>query len=263
HELLDAKEIRRRYPPLVPSHDLVALYEPMAGFVDPEQCTLAYQQLAAKLGAELHFNEPMLSWESTANGVRVTTTRATYEADSLVLAPGPWAPGVFGDLALPLAIERQVMFWLDPIGGVDAFHPDRFPIYIWELEDGAHFYGFPSQGDGVKVACYHGGAFCDAESVDRNVSADEIARMRAIVADRIPALRGPLRNAVTCMYTNTPDLDFILGTHPRHANVVIASPCSGHGYKFASVIGEILADLATEGTTPHPIARFTPSRFAR
>ena len=261
HEVLDAAEIRRRYPPLKPGDDIVALYEPMAGFVVPEDCTLAHLEHAARHGAELHFEEAVTSWSASSSGVRVTTTHATYEADRLVIAPGAWAPELFAELEIPFTIERQVLFWFAPPGGDAPFR--RFPIYIWELDRTVHFYGFQADSVGVKVALYHGGDVCTAETIDRSVRAEEVENVRAILAERIPALNAPLVDATTCMYTNTPDLHFVLGLHPAHANVVVASPCSGHGYKFASVIGEILADLAIAGGTAHPIEEFRPTRFAR
>jgi sarcosine oxidase len=257
HEVLDAAEIRRRFPVLTPGDDVIALYEPMAGFVNPEECTLAHLAHATKHGAELHFEEAVTSWNATANGVRVTTTRATYEADRLVIAPGAWAPELLADLHVPFTIERQGLFWFDAAGF------DPFPIYIWELDRTVHFYGFPADAVGVKVALYHGGDVCTPETIDRSVRAEEVERIHAILSSRIPTLTGPLVDATTCMYTNTPDLHFVLGLHPSHANVVVASPCSGHGYKFASVIGEILAGLAIDGATPHAIEAFRPERFGR
>src|SRR5262249_18714600 len=145
------------------------------------------------------------------------------------------------------------------------FLPDRFPIYIWEIEDGIQFYGFPAQPGppgGVKVAFFRMGAPCDPNAVDRQVHPEETARMRHALAGRIPALsEGVFIDAATCLYTLVPDHHFIISLHPQHPQVVIASPCSGHGYKFASVVGEILADLATEGATRHPIGLFTPERL--
>lgn len=254
HEVLDAAEIRRRFPELTPAEDVVALYEPMAGFVVPEACTLAHLARATKHGAELHFEEAVTSWSASTSGVSVTTTRAHYEADRLVIAPGAWAPELL-DLAVPFTIERQALFWFD------APFPSQFPIYIWELDRMVHFYGFPADAAGAKVALYHGGDVCTPDTIDRSVRAEEVERIRAILSSRIPALNGPLADATTCMYTNTPDLHFVLGLHPAHANVIVASPCSGHGYKFASVIGEILADLAIDGATRHPIEEFSPTRF--
>lgn len=270
HEVLDAVEIRRRYPPLKPAPDVVGLYENMAGFLHPEKCNLAHRQRAVELGATLQFGEPVFSWETTPNGdgVRVTTTRGSYHADRMVISSGPWASGLLSDLKLPLAIERQVLYWFDPLGGLEPFLPDRFPIYIWEIEKGLQFYGFPAQNEppgGVKVAFYHSGdplVPCTPETIDREVHPEEIARLRNALQGRVPSLDGPLLDTATCMYTTTPDYHFILGMHPDQENVVMASPCSGHGFKFASVIGEILAELAIDGRSHHPIELFSPARFA-
>ncbi len=264
HEVLDAAEIKRRFPPMTPAPGTVGLYERMAGFLDPERSTLAHLQRAAACGAELRFEEPVLFWAATSSGVRVTTSRATYEAERLVLAPGPWAPELLADLGLPLRVERQVLYWFDPIGGIEPFHEDHFPIYVWELERGRQIYGFPAQDGppgGVKVGFHFGGQPTTAETIDRSVSNGEVEQIRAAWVSRIPSLAGPLLHTTTCMYTTTPDHHFILGTHARHANVIVASPCSGHGYKFASVIGEILAELAIDGRTAHDIALFSPMRF--
>jgi sarcosine oxidase len=264
HEVFDAEEIRRRYPPLRPEPGVVALYETMAGFLHPEQCIRAHVQRAEAMGASLHFEEPVVAWSASGRGVSVTTERATYEAERLILAAGPWMPQLLDGLGLPLTVERNVLYWFDPIGGIDPFRAERFPIYIWELNSGVHFYGFPAveKGPGgVKVAFFYRGAECTPNTIDRHVSDREVAAIRDVLADRIPALDAPLLSAATCMYTTTPDHDFIVGLHPSHDNVVIASPCSGHGYKFASVIGEVLADLATEGRTRHDIGMFDVNRF--
>jgi sarcosine oxidase len=270
HEMLDARDIRRRYPPMSPSGNTVALYEPRAGFVHPEKSVSAHLQRAAELGAELHFQEPATSWRASpsADRVIVSTEKGNYEAGKLVICPGAWASQVLGDLRLPLAVERQVLYWFDPVGGVKPFQPDRFPIYIWEAEDTTLFYGFPHQpGEppgGVKVAFfYHGGQACSPDTVDRQVQDIEVQRMRHCIVDRIPSLNGPLLGAATCLYTLTPDHHFIIARHPRHHPVLIASPCSGHGYKFCSVVGEILADLAIDGRPRLPIELFSIDRFLR
>ena len=265
HELLDAAEIRRRFPPLRPDEGTVGLFERRAGFVRPEASIEAHLRRAAALGAELHFEEPALSWQADERGVLVTTARGSYAAGRLVIAPGAWAPGLLADAGVPLQVLRQVLYWLAPEGGVEPFLPDRFPIYIWEVSPELSFYGFPHQEGppgGVKVALHTGGTPCSPATIDRTVRPDDVAGLRAAVGDRIPALRGPLLDAATCMYTSTPDEHFVIGMHPRRPNVVLASPCSGHGFKFASVVGEMLADLAETGATRHPIGLFDPGRFA-
>ncbi len=263
HELLEAAEIRRRFPPLQARGETIALYEKKAGFVRPEASVSAHLQRAASLGATLHFEQPVLAWEASAagDGVQVTTAQGTYQAERLVIAPGAWASELLG-LDVPLTVERQVLYWFEPIGGSEPFLPDRFPIYIWEAEDGVKFYGFPQDAQpGVKVAFFYMGVPCSADTIDRTVQAAEIHKMRAYLAERIPALNSTCLSTATCLYTNTPDQHFIIAHHPQYPQVTIASPCSGHGYKFASVIGEILADLTIDGKTRQPLDLFTPTRF--
>jgi sarcosine oxidase len=265
HEMLDAATIRRRFPPFQPGPDTVALYEAQAGIVFPEASVAAHLERAAALGAELHFEEPVANWEPVASdgAVAVTTTSGRYEAGRLVIAPGAWAPELLRDLGLPLVVERQVQYWLKPHGGIEPFLPERFPIFIWDDEQGPGLYGFPAidgPDGGVKIALHHGGVACTPQTIDREVHAEEIGRLQERIATQIPDLNGQLLRAVTCMYTNTPDEHFIVGLHPRHAHVALACGFSGHGYKFASVVGEILADLATEGATSHPIQLLDPTR---
>jgi sarcosine oxidase len=263
HELLDAASARRRFPPLALSEGEVALYEPQAGFLRPEACVAAFLRRAAAHGADLHFEEPVLAYQADEHGVRVTTARGVYEASRLVVAPGAWAPQLLGDLGIPFTVLRQVLFWIEPAGSVAPFAPERFPIYIWETAS-ATFYGFPHQQGvpgGVKAAIHHQGDPTTPQTIDRTVHPRDEAQLRAVLTERIPALRGPVIESVVCMYTMTPDSHFVVGMHPRRPNVVVASPCSGHGFKFASVLGEVLADLAQFGATRHPIALFTPIRF--
>lgn len=264
HEILDATEIQKRFPPLKPVGEAIALYEKKAGFLRPEKSVNAHLQRATQLGATLQFEEPVLDWDAPGgDGVQVITARGCYQAERLIISPGAWALEML-KLNLPLSVERQVLYWFDPVGGIEPFLPERFPIYIWEADDGLQFYGFPAHGgqkEGVKVAFFYMGVPCTPETINRTVQEDEILKMRSYLNDHIPALNGRLLNAVTCMYTNTPDQHFIIGLHPKHPQVTIASPCSGHGYKFASVIGEILAELATQGKTQHSLDLFAPTRF--
>jgi sarcosine oxidase len=266
YELLDADEIRERFPPFSPDPGTVALYEKKAGFVRPEETVRAHLDRADALGADLRFEEPILSWEALGNGVRVETPEGSYEAERLVITPGAWAPQVLGDLGLPLEVERQVMYWFEPKNGREPFLPDRFPIFIWEPDDGNWFYGFPVQDDdrGVKVAFYRaGGVPTTPETIDREVHDEEIDFLRAYLAEYVPDLAGRCLDARVCMYTNTPDLHFVISLHPELEQVAIACGFSGHGYKFCSVVGEILADLATEGSTRHPIDLFSPARLKK
>ena len=268
HTMLDADQIHRRFPAFTPAAGIVALHEDRAGVIAPEEAIHAHLALASRNGAELAFGEVVRSWTpEPSGGVTVVTNTRTVTAGHLVLAPGPWAAELFDCADVPLIVERQVLYWFDPAGGAEPFQADRFPIYIWDQGHGIQFYGFPADVDGrVKVAFFRTGADarCLPDSVDRTVHPDEVAAMRAALAGRIPALaEGRLLDSVTCLYTVTPDHHFVIGAHPQHAQVTLASPCSGHGYKFASVIGEILADLALSGRTSHPVELFAPGRFSQ
>jgi sarcosine oxidase len=251
HEILDSAQIRARFPVFTPHRDTVALFEDQAGVVFPEEAIRAHLDVAADHGARLHFDERVEQWVALPSGaIEVRTSRGRYEAGRLILAPGSWASAIFKADWLPLEVEPQQLYWFEPAEGPAPFTPDRFPIYIWDLDGGVQFYGFPADDDGrVKVAFFRS-----------RVQGEEA--MRKALAPCLPALAaGRLVETVSCKYTLTPDHHFVIGVHPGAENVVIASPCSGHGYKFASVIGEILSDLAVDGATRHPIALFSPSRF--
>ncbi len=265
HELLDAAEVSQRFPTFTLGEDEVALYEAKAGFVRTETTVRAHIALAASAGADLHFSEPVLSWASTAGGVRVTTAVGTYEAGRLVIAPGAWAPQLLADLGVPITVERQVMYWFEPLGGVGPYTADKHPIYIHEDPAGTQIYGFPAidgPDRGAKVAFFRRGQVCTPDTIDRQVHDDEIEAMRAQVDRLLPGLPTLYLDAATCMYSNTADQHFVIAQHPAHDNVTVACGFSGHGFKFVPVVGEVLADLATTGTTAQPIGLFDPRRPA-
>jgi sarcosine oxidase len=266
HEVLDAAALRRRFP-FNPDPDMIGVYEPTAGFLNPEQAIYAYFELAAQHGADLHFNEPVLEWMVSPSGDRVVvvTTLGAYETEQLIITPGPWATAAFTRLNLPFEVERLVMFWFMPPGGVEPFLPVRFPVYVCIPAAGERFYGFPAHEGplvGVKVAFSRKGTPCTPETIDREVHESEIEFMRAHLATYLPALNGPCLATQTCMYTNTPDLNFVIGRHPAYPRCFVAAGFSGHGFKFASVVGEILADFVADDATRYNLAPFDPSRFA-
>ena len=265
YEILDAAELKRRYPVFEPTSDTVALFEEKAGFLRPEASVKAHLDRAASLGTDLRFEEELLSWEPTQSGVLVETASGTYEAERLVVSAGAWAPKLLADLGLPLEVTRQLLFWFDPKGGIEPFLPHRFPIFIWEPEDSNSFYAIPAHDGlrgGVKVAFFRaGGKPADPETIDREVHDEEVQFIRSYLARYVPDLDGDFLYAKTCMYTNTPDEHFVISVHPHYPQIAIAAGFSGHGYKFCSVVGEILADLVTEGETQHPIDLFSPARL--
>ncbi len=265
HELLSGAEVAARFPTFRLGPDEVALYEAKAGLVRPELTVTAHLGLAARAGADLRFGEPVTSWSSSGTGVRVVTAQGSYEADRLVVAPGAWAPGLLADLGVPITVERQVMYWFDPVGGVAGYTPDRQPIYIHEDADGSQVYGFPAidgPDGGVKVAFFRRGQECTPDTIDREVHDEEVEVMREHAARILPSLPGRFLDAATCMYSNTPDQHFVVAQHPGHERVTVACGFSGHGFKFVPVIGEVLADLATTGRTDHPVDLFDPRRPA-
>jgi sarcosine oxidase len=261
HELLDAREIRRRFPTLAPADDDVGLFEAVAGFVRPEAAVGAHLVIAARHGAELHFDEPATGWSATGDGVHVATDRGTYTAERLVVCPGAWAPQVLADLRLPPTVERQVLYWFAPDGGTGPY--EQHPIWIHERTDGRQVYGFPATegpDGGVKTAFFRRGRATTADALDRTVAPAEVDDMAAHLRDVVPTLPGRFLRAAPCMYTVTPDHHFVIARHPEHERVTVACGFSGHGFKFVPVVGEILADLATTGTTQHSIDLFDPCR---
>jgi sarcosine oxidase len=269
HEVLDTGELRRRYPALRPDGGTVAVWEPRAGALFPEDCVHAHLEQAARAGATLAPDEPALAWSATPGGVEVRTGKGQYGAEKLLVACGAWTAGLLPELGLPLVAQRQVQLWFEPLepgspgskGEPGAFSPGRFPVFIWEDEPGRFIYGFPELGDGVKVARHHEGEPADPALVRREVTDDDVRPMRAVLARLIPGANGRLRESAVCLYTNAPDSHFVLGVHPAHPRVLVASPCSGHGFKFASALGETLADLLLGAPPRFDLGLFRIDRF--
>jgi len=263
-EILEESAIRKRFPVVVPQLDDVAVHETNAGYLFPEECIRCQLKMASSAGAELLFEESVLSWLATGDHVEVRTGKGTYTAGHLVIAAGPWANEALHGL-MPLRVTRQVMAWIQPTTGVAPFLPQHFPVFLCEdAHGGFPGYGFPALDGptgGIKAAIHGSDMVCTPESVDRTIHASDLRRIVEKLRARIPALDGAVVKAQTCMYTMSPDEHFVIGTHPRFAACTIACGFSGHGFKFAPVVGEILADLAASGSTAHPIELFSPRRF--
>lgn len=261
HEVLEGAELARRFPWLRAS-GLVAVVERQAGYLVPERAIAAHLAVAERRGAELRFDDGTDDWFPEPDGSAVnvhTRSGATERAGALVLTAGAWLPYLLPDLALPLTVERIPLFWYEP------WHADGLrdiPVYIVESPDGT-YYGFPYLADqGLKVARHGGGRTAHPDRLEREVVAGEDAGVRAFIERYLPDGAGPLRASKVCMYTKTPDEHFVVDRHPRYPRIVFASACSGHGFKFASVMGEILADLALDGSTALPIGFLSAARFA-
>lgn len=264
HAVLTPAEVGERFPAYRLTPSLVAVFDPRAGFLDPEACNRAHMQMARDAGAEARFNEAAVDWFSEGDGVRVTTASAEYTADRLVLTGGAWIRGLLPDLELPLTIERQAVFWLEPEGEPSRYDAARFPIYAYEYRAGSICYGFPRLLRGVKASVMHDGATAlNPDEVNRTVDESEVNTLRAALRPVLPGLaEAPVRDRDVCLFTNTPDHDFIIDFHPFCPQVLISSPCSGHGFKFASAIGEIQADLLMKGKTEFDLSPFRIGRWA-
>jgi sarcosine oxidase len=260
HEVIDAAEVARRFPAYRLPAETLALFQPDGGFLLPERCIVAHVELAQALGAVVQARERVLEWEPTEDGVRVTTDRSVYEAERLVLTAGAW----LGELAgLPVVAERQVLAWLQPLRP-ELFAPERFPVFNLMVEEG-RYYGFPVFGiPGFKFGRYHHlEEHGDPDVLDREPRREDEEVLRAFASRYFPDGAGPTLTLKACLFENTPDEHFLLGSHPEHDQVVVAGGGSGHGFKFASVIGEIAAQLALGKAPQLDIGLLDPQRFAR
>lgn len=257
HEVLDCVELRRRYPLFNVNPDWVGVFDAQAGWLAPERAVETHLRLAERHGATLRFAEPIEHWERDGEGVSVTSARGSYRARRLVIAAGSWLSRLLPQLAPHLWVERNVLFWFEPLGQLDAFA--RLPVYIVEDSD-RFYYGFPYDGDnGLKMAGLHFGDRVDPDTVDREPRAKDEDRIRVWLRRRMPLANGERRRAQICLYTNSPDGHFIID---RDGPVTYASACSGHGFKFASAVGEILADLAISGRSSLDIGFLSSGRLA-
>jgi sarcosine oxidase len=259
HELLSAPELMRRFPAFRLRQDHVGVVQPDGGFLQVEPAIDAFLTLAAAAGAQIRHHETVRTIEPNTDSVRIVTDRDAIDAGTVVVAAGAWAKSLLP--ALPLRATREVTAWFEPKDAA-LFSPGRFPVFILESRHGMH-YGIPvHDGVGVKIAKHHHrDETVDPDAYDRTVRPNDEALIRAALADYIPPANGRILAAKTCLYTMTPDGDFIIDRLPNAENVIVASPCSGHGFKFAPVIGEILADLTMEDRTRHDISRFRLARF--
>jgi len=265
-EVLEYPELKRRYPMFRPEAGQIGVLESVVGYLDPQAAIETCLESAARQGADLRFSEAVEGVEvSEGGGVRVVTGRDSYEADRLIITAGAWSAGFLEELGLPvpLTVERLVMHWFRP-GNPEVFTPDVCPTWIWEVDDGIIFYGFPLApgANSVKAAFHtHQRTVCTADDIDRNITAAEVSEMERYLTRFVPAVGNDHAHSATCMYTSTPDGHFAIGRHPGYSQVLVAAGFSGHGFKFAGVVGEILAELAVEGKTRHDISAFSLERF--
>jgi sarcosine oxidase len=268
HERLDASAIRRRFPAFKVRDNEIGYYERDAGFLRPEACVDAQLRLAKRNGAELRTNETVLRFEESSSGVQVETDRGIYQADRLIVTAGAWLPRLLGgDCAKLFRIYRQVLHWFAVEGDIARYVPERFPVFIWELQGETQgIYGFPAidgAGGGFKIATESYASTTTADGADRDVAPEEVARMFSrFVSPRFEGVGARCIRSKVCLYTATPDFGFIVDWLPGSERILIGSACSGHGFKHSATVGEILAELAYDGRTRFDIRPLQFARFA-
>ncbi len=267
HDVLDAAEIRRRWPIFTVTDSIGGLYDPGAGMIRPEHAIAVQLRLAEAAGAILRFGERAVGWRpapGASGGLEVETDGGVYAAGHLVIAAGAWTGFFVPDLRLPLEVERVPVFWFEPDFPIEDLAVGRLPMWMIDTGGDGIFYGFPYDATaGLKVSRHYSGDVVDPDQVDRTERSADIERTRAFMRRNMPAANGPLRESMVCLYANTPDHSFVIDVHPDVPGVAYASACSGHGFKFGPVVGDILADLALTGASSVPIEAFRAARFAR
>ncbi|MCG8407464.1 MAG: N-methyl-L-tryptophan oxidase [Phycisphaerales bacterium] len=259
HEVLNGDEIKRRWPAFKPNESDIGIYEPDGGFLVPEQCVKLHVDLACNHGADIRTEERVLKWSAKPDGVRVETDKDDYAAKHLVITSGAWLGNVVSEMTSLLCIERQVQLWFEP-NVHEHCTAKRMPVFIHFTGDRA-FYGIPMLGDeGIKIGEHHCGHITTADGINRQITDEDEANVRAYLSRHMPDANGLLRDAEVCMYTNTPDDHFIVDRHPRHDNVLIAGGFSGHGFKFSPVVGQALSDLILDNATEQAIDLFSMNR---
>jgi sarcosine oxidase len=254
--VLDAAEVRKRYPAHVLADDEVGVLDPQAGFLSPERTVGAMTR-----GIDVRTNAAVSAIEPRADGVDVMTKGGTERFDAAVIAAGPWVRDLVP--TLPVTVERQVMVWLALQADAEAFIPERFPPWYREGAAEGDVYGFPTlDGSSIKLGRHHRGETVTAETSPRTVSDADLDPLRLFVTRYLRGVTRRVVRSATCLYTNSPDEDFIVDFLPESPRVLVLSACSGHGFKFAPVMGDIAADLLLDGATRRDISRFALKRFA-
>jgi sarcosine oxidase len=258
-EVLAQHEVSQRFPGFRLEGDLTAVLEPSGGVLHAERCLATLLALADRHGAQMHHGEAVRHWAVDGTGLRVQTDLASYTTDRLIVTAGPWAGSILSELGLPLSVRRVVNIYVAPTRP-ELYAPESCPTFAMSLPEG-DYYGMPDRG--VKIGRGDVGEVCTPETVRRGVDAEEIAKFLAVLERYVPGAHGKVISTLTCLYTMTPDEHFVIDKHPHDSRVVYACGFSGHGFKFAPVIGEVLADLAVHGRTNQPVAFLSAARFTQ
>lgn len=261
HEILDKAEMARRYPAFALENGEIGLLDPQGGYIRPEAAIMGYLKLAAEDGAELHFGERVTAIEPDEDGVDILTTTGRYRARKVIVATGAWIAELVPELATHAVPIRQVVAWYQPEDGFAA-QPGRMPCFLRDEGENGSYFGFPAIGiDGVKIGRHaHFREPIDPTAANPPVNEADTALLDGFARKRLPKVASTRMRATTCRYTMLPSEDFLIDFSPTYRNVVVSSACSGHGFKFTSVIGEILSDLALDGGSALPTSLFTFER---
>jgi sarcosine oxidase len=266
HEVLDAEQVMKLYPAFKIHGDMMAVYQYDAGFLRPERCINAYATQALRAGAEIRAQEKVESWSIVGEKVEVVTNRASYKSRKLVVSAGAWSTKVLGDAGTPLEVERQVVGWFRP-RNPEAFQLGRLPVWILseDIKDRSVGYGFPINGlPGFKLGVmHHRREIVDPDSFERRPNLRDESFLRGFIKRNFGSIDAATLALETCLFTNTSDGHFVLDFHPRHPQVIVVSCCSGHGFKFCSVIGETVAQLCSDGVSKYDIQLFSLKRKRR
>lgn len=263
HERLDAAQARLRYPAFHFPDGHVVFVDPSGGYLFVERCIEQHLEMAERHGATVSIHEEVTAWKADDNGVTITTDKRVIEAGALVVTAGAWTSDALDDLGVPLTVLRKVQLWYDS-PNIAAYSGSDFPVFYVESDRGS-MYGFPAVSEfGMKIAEHTGGSpVADPDAVNRGLEAEDEHAILEFLRETFPEMEPKRTRFSVCMYTMSPDEHFIVDRHPRHPNVALGAGFSGHGFKFASVIGEILAQLVLDKETPHPIGFLGLNRFQK
>lgn len=264
YKVMTADELTDKWRGLDIPDDYIGCFDPSAGFLYSEDCLTAYKDEALKYGAEIHENEAVVSVEQEENFITVKTDKDTYHGAKVIVTAGAWLPKLLPELDLKIQPVRKTISWFKP--HEDNLYGNDFPCYIFDTKDHGLYYGFPDFDDyGVKLGSMDNDINCEPDELNREYGAYEQDENddRAFLERYMPQAAGELIDGKVCMFSRTPDDDFIIDVHPENPNIILAGGFSGHGFKFASAIGSILSDLSVDGTTTHDISTFKLSRFSK
>ncbi|EET90245.1 MAG: N-methyl-L-tryptophan oxidase [Candidatus Micrarchaeales archaeon] len=261
YSVLNSKDIMSRFPEFRPADDEIGIYDPNGGVLFPERCISANVKLAKAHGAKFYFRETVQGWREKGNVILVHTDKGEYSTKKLVLAAGSWTKKLENGMQLPLDPHKVGVFWFKNNVGLTQ-SPKNLVPFVWELDSSNSFYGVPEiGGKGLKMGIHRSGYRRKIDDKPKDVESRDLRYLHKMLKGRMPGVRGAPSEKSTCIYTDTPDKDFIIDFYPGRKNVVVLSPCSGHGFKFSSVIGEIAVNMLNGKKIPYDMKFFTASRF--